>query len=93
VTLKTISLDTKKSLPCNLVTSTHQSIAPFYTAIQQLRTHFVLLQAVRREDEQSELHQLQNARRRTRAQNKRNPAPSPQETPKNAALFNPGCAI
>jgi TetR/AcrR family transcriptional repressor of nem operon len=72
----------------------HQSIAPFDTAIQQLRTHFVLLQAVRRwEDEQNEIHHAQNARRHTRAQNRRNPPPSAQETPKNAALFNPGCAI
>ncbi|MEQ1354143.1 MAG: TetR/AcrR family transcriptional regulator [Candidatus Acidiferrum sp.] len=72
----------------------HQSIAPFDTAIQQLRTHFVLLQAVRRwENEENEIHLAQNARRRTRAQNKRNPAASSQETPKNAALFSPGCAI
>jgi hypothetical protein len=72
----------------------HLSIAPFDTAIQQLRNHFVLLQAVRRwGDEQSELHQLQNAKRRARAQNKRNPAASPQDTLKNAASFHPSCAI
>lgn len=72
----------------------HQSIAPFETAIQQLDLHFNLLEALRDgENRQSELHQAQNAKRRTRAHNKRNLAASPQETPKHAALFNPGCAI
>jgi TetR/AcrR family transcriptional regulator, transcriptional repressor for nem operon len=72
----------------------HQSIAPFDTAIQQLRKHFVLLQAVRRwEDEQNEFHLAQNARRRTRSRSKKNAPPSPDGTPENATSFQPGCAI
>ena len=72
----------------------HQSIAPFDTAVQQLLHHFALLYAQRDcEDEQSELLQTQNAKRRPRAQTKRNTPPSPQETLKNATSFQPGCAI
>ena len=72
----------------------HQSVAPFDTAIQQLRNHFVLLQAVRRwEDEQSEFHQAQNAKRRTRAQSRKNASPSPEGRSENATSFHPGCAI
>jgi Tetracyclin repressor-like, C-terminal domain len=70
------------------------SIAPFDTARQQLRNHFVLLHAVRRwEDEQNELHQAQNAKRRARPQNRKNAEPTAEGTSENATSFHPGCAI
>ncbi len=72
----------------------HPSIAPFDTAVQQLLHHFALLYAQRDcEDEQSEVHQAQNARRRTRAQGKSNALPSQQGTSENATSLQPGCAI
>jgi TetR/AcrR family transcriptional regulator, transcriptional repressor for nem operon len=72
----------------------HQSIAPFDTAVQQLLHHFGLLHAQRYwEDEQREVHQAQNTKRRTRARSKRNALPSQQGTSENATSFHPGCAI
>jgi Tetracyclin repressor-like, C-terminal domain len=72
----------------------HQSIARFDTAVQQLLHNFALLHAQRDwEDEQSELHQAQNAKRRTRAQSRKNSPPSPEGTSETATSFHPGCAI
>jgi hypothetical protein len=72
----------------------HLSIAPFDTAVQHLGLHFDLLLALRDgEIKQSELHQAQNAKRRTRARNKRNAPLSQVETSETATSFQPNCTI